>query len=101
MPPRARRALWAAAAALNGVAGLAAARCGGGACTRCLACAIPAAGVLLLALGGARRRDRGPSPDASARGPRYPGSEPGSSASPSSTSGPGGSFASHAPTIVT
>jgi hypothetical protein len=56
MPARARSALWAAAAALNGVAGVAAARCGGGACTRCFACAVPAAGVVLLALAGARRR---------------------------------------------
>jgi hypothetical protein len=56
MSARTRSALWAAAAALNGAAGVAAARCGGGACTRCLACAVPAAGVVLLALAGARRK---------------------------------------------
>jgi hypothetical protein len=58
MPARTRDALWAAAAALNGAAGIAAARCGGGACGHCLACAIPAAGAVLLALAGARRGGR-------------------------------------------
>ncbi len=49
-------ALGAAAAA----AGLAAARCAGGSCARCFACALPGAGILLMALvsGGAAKRKR-------------------------------------------
>lgn len=59
MPARARSALWATAAALNGAAGIAAARCGGGACGQCLACAVPVAGVVVLALLGRRTKGRG------------------------------------------
>lgn len=53
--PRSRSALWAAAAALNGAAGIAATRCAGGGCSTCFACAVPAAGVVLLAVLGRRK----------------------------------------------
>lgn len=47
----ARRSLFhAALGAAAGVAGIAAARCAGAGCARCFACAVPGAGVLLLAL---------------------------------------------------
>jgi hypothetical protein len=73
MPARARDALWAAAAAVNGAAGIAAARCGGGACTRCFACAVPAAGVVLLALLGGRRKATADRAGEAASGAARPG----------------------------
>jgi hypothetical protein len=70
MAARRRDALWATAAALNGAAGVAAARCAGGHCMQCLACAIPAAGVVLVALLGARRgREPERNPPAAPLGP--------------------------------
>ncbi len=50
-----RNALHAALAAAAGVAGVTLARCSGGACSACLACAIPGASVVLLTLASARR----------------------------------------------
>ncbi len=49
-----RSALHAALGAAAALAGLTAGRCSGGSCGSCLACAVPGASVLLLALASSR-----------------------------------------------
>lgn len=60
MRSRARSLAWSAAGALGGATGLALSRCAGGACTACFACAVPGAGLVLLAV--LRRRKAPPLP---------------------------------------
>jgi hypothetical protein len=55
MRDRARSLAWSAVGALGGATGLALSRCAGGACTACFACAVPGAGLVLLAVLRRRR----------------------------------------------
>ncbi len=52
MTGRGRNLFHAAFGVAAGIAGLAAGRCGGGSCSRCLACAVPGASVVALAVLG-------------------------------------------------
>jgi hypothetical protein len=54
MAPRRREPLLGALGAVGGLVGVAAARCGGG-CASCLACALPALGLVAAALATGRR----------------------------------------------
>lgn len=68
MPARARDLAWSAAGALGAATGLALSRCAGGACTACFACAVPGAGLVLLAVLRRPRRGKEPGPGAASAG---------------------------------
>jgi hypothetical protein len=53
-PPR-PEPLLGALGVVGGAAGVVAARCGGGACSACFACAVPALGLVIAALVTGRR----------------------------------------------